>query len=433
MSSTIEPEEAVQLGDLRLREPRGYTPRYALASFGLFLAILAPVLGGLSVKIQSLVGLADAPAQLGLVSGVGALFALISQPLAGRLSDRTTSRFGMRKPWIIVGVVLTFVALVVVGIAPNIPVLLIAWCGAQLFSNFAQAAETATIPDQVPEHRRGVVSGLIGAASPLAILVGAVGLSFLPTDALRASVPAFIGLVFGLLFAFMLKDRVLTKKPGKFDLKEFFGSFVFNPRTHRNLGWAWLTKAMIMFGYASIASYLTLFLAADFGMTKPAEQLQFNLYANLVSVFFMVLFSIVGGRMSDRIGRRRAFVATGGVVLGFGVVVLGVAPLLGIGGGLVLILIAEAFIGAGAGLFFAVDTALCVDVLPNPDDAAKDLGVLNIANTLPQTIAPFVAGTVVIPIGNALFGSGGYSLWFVVGAIVAIVGGFLVYKIKGVK
>lgn len=433
MSTTTAPETAIQPGDLKEREPRGYTPRYALASFGLFLAILAPVLGGLSVKIQSLVGLADAPTQLGLVSGVGALFALVSQPLAGRLSDRTTSRFGMRKPWIISGVVLTFVSLVGVGLAPNIPVLLIAWCGAQLFSNFAQAAETATIPDQVPEHRRGRVSGLIGAASPLAILVGAIGLNFLPTDALRASVPAFIGLVFGLLFALMLKDCVLTKKPGPFSFKEFFSSFVFNPRTHKNLGWAWLTKAMIMFGYASISSYLTLFLAADFGMTKPSEQLQFNLYANIVSVVFMVVVSIVAGRMSDRLGRRRAFVTTGGIVLGFGVLILAIAPALGIGTGLVLILVAEGFIGIGGGLFFAVDTALCVDVLPNPNDSAKDLGVLNIANTLPQTIAPFVAGTVVIPLGNALFGSAGYSLWFGVGAAVAIVGGLLVLKIKGVK
>ena len=80
-------------------------------------------------------------------------------------------------------------------------------------------------------------------------------------------------------------------------------------------------------------------------------------------------------------------------------------------------------------MFFAVDQALCIDVLPNPDDTAKDLGVLNIASTLPAMIAPLIAGVVIIPLGNALFGAG-YTLWFVVAGIVAIVGAFLVLRIR---
>ncbi|HEY0260795.1 MAG TPA: MFS transporter [Lacisediminihabitans sp.] len=420
--------------DTAEREPKGYTPRYLLASFGLFLAIFAPVLGGLSVKVQTLVGLDQAPTQLGLVTGVGALFALISQPLAGRLSDRTTSRFGMRKPWIIVGVVGAFLSLIGVGLAPNIPVLLVAFCGAQLFSNFAQAAEAVTVADQVPPERRGLVSGLIGAASPVAILIAAVGLSLLPTIFLKFAVPGIIGLVFGLYFAFGLKDRVLREKPDHpFGIKDFLGSFVFNPKVYRNLGWAWLTKALIMFGYAATTTYLTLYLATKFGMTNIADQLNFNLYATAVSTVFMVLFSVIGGRISDRLLRRRIFVTGGGILVGLGVIVMGLAPVVGISGGLVVILVAEAILGAGAGLFFAVDAALCIEVLPNPKDMAKDLGVLNIANTLPQTLAPFIAGTLVIPLVNSVFTGAGYSVWFVLGGCIAIVGGLLVYKIKGVK
>lgn len=61
------------------------------------------------------------------------------------------------------------------------------------------------------------------------------------------------------------------------------------------------------------------------------------------------------------------------------------------------------------------------------------VGVLNIANTLPQTVAPFLAGTLVIPVVNSVFAGAGYSVWFVVGGCVAIAGGLLVYKIKGVR
>jgi len=414
------------------KEHRGYTPTFALATFGLFFAILTPILGGLSVKIQGLVGLEQAPVQLGIVTGIGSLFALISQPIAGRLSDATMSRFGMRRPWIIAGVVGTFLSFLVVGISPNIWVLLIGWCGAQLFSNFAQAAESATLADQVPEHRRGFVSGLAGAATPLAILAGAISLQALPNDLLRAVVPATVGLVFGLIFAFVLKDKVRTeRRQERLSVLGALKTFWFNPKKHPDLGWAWLTKAMIMFGYGSVASYLTLFLATAYGMTIP-EQLSFNLTATLVSVAFLVVVSIVGGKLSDKLARRRVFVSLGGILLGTGVILLGFSHSFGNDTGLMVILIAEAFIGIGAGLFFAVDQAMCIDVLPDAENTAKDLGVLNIANTLPAMVAPLLAGVIIIPIGQSLFGAG-YTLWFVVAGLVAGVGGALVFRIRGVR
>ncbi len=424
-ASSAEPGAAPQ------REPKGYTLKYGLASYGLFLAILTPVLGGLAVKLQHLNpgDLDAATSQLALVTGVGALFALVTQPLAGRLSDRTRGAFGMRRPWILVGVIGAGLSLIGIGLAGSTSLVLILWCCAQLFSNVAQAAETATVPDQVPVHRRGVVSGIVGACSPLAILTGAVGLAQLPTDALRFAVPAVIGILFGLWFAVTLKDRVADQAPSeRLSVKEFFGSFVFNPRKHPDFGWAWLSKFLVMFGYASVGTYLVLFLAAKFGMTDTADQTRFNMYANFVSVFFMVLLSVLGGRMSDRVGKRRVFVAVGGALVAVGVLLLAVSPSLGHGGGLALVLVGEGFLGAGAGLFLSVDAALCTQVLPNEEDTAKDLGVLNIANALPQSIAPMLAGPIIVAVGAA-----GYSVWFGIGAIIAALGGLSVLKIRSVR
>ncbi|WFR66209.1 MFS transporter [Curtobacterium flaccumfaciens] len=413
------------------REPRGFAASYFAASVGIYLAIFAPVLGGLSVKIQSLVPLERASTELGLVTGTGrsspssrsrwsvafptgprrvpACASRGSSPARSAPSSRSSASDSH----------------------PTSPSSSSRSAAPSFFSNFAQAALTATVADQVPERRRGRISGLVGASSSIGILIGALGLSLLPTDLLRSLVPGAIGLVAGLVFAFTLKDRVLQRTPGGFDVKAFLASFVFNPRTHRNLGWAWLTKALIMFGYAAVTSYLTLFLATSFGM-KPVEQLQWNLYATIVSVVFTVSFSILGGVFSDRLGRRRSFVTTGGVLIGIGTGTFVLAAVVGSSAGLVVVLVAEAIIGAGAGMFLAVDTALCIAVLPNPDDTAKDLGVLNIANTLPQTIAPFLAGIAIIPLGSALFGNG-YSLWFAFAGAVAVVGALLVYRIKGVR
>lgn len=425
-SSTLAAVEAPQ------RVPRGFVPRLTLSAFGLYFAILAPLVGGLSVKVQSLVGLADAPSKLGLIAGVGALFALVSQPLAGRLSDRTVSRFGMRRPWLVAGFLGTAVSLVCCGLAPTVDVLLVAWCAAQVFANFALAAQFATVADQVPDARRGGVSGIVGVTSPLGVVAAAVLLSVLPNDFLRFAVPAVIAIPLGLWFAMTLKDRVRAEPPTEpLSLRKLFGSFVFNPRRHPDFGWAWLSKLLIILGYSGVSSYLTLFVGAEFGMDTD-EQLSFNATAQIVGTVTLVVSSLLGGVVSDRAGRRKPFMIGSGLVIAVGVAVVAVSPFAG-GAGLALILGAQAVMGLGAGAFFAVDQALCISLLPNPEDTAKDLGVLNIANALPQSIAPLLAGVVIIPAGNSLFHGGGYTTWFVVSAVFALAGALIVTRIRKAK
>ena len=243
--------------------------------------------------------------------------------------------------------------------------------------------------------------------------------------------PGAVALVAALGFTLTVKDRVLPRAPGRFELRGLLAAFALNPRTHRDLAWTWLSKALIMFGFSAVSSYLTLFLAAEFGLTDTDDQLRFNLWATIVSVSFKVPFALLGGAWSDRAGRRRPFVAAGGLIVAGGTLLTAVTPLLGQDAGLATILVAEAFLGAGSGLFLAVDAALCIEVLPNAENTAKDLGVLNMANTLPSTVAPFLAGTAFIPLGHALFGNG-YSLWFAVAALVAALGSVFVYQVKNV-
>jgi MFS family permease len=244
-------------------------------------------------------------------------------------------------------------------------------------------------------------------------------------------VPALFGLVTVVIFVIVLKDRVRTNKPETpFNLRQIFGSYWFNPRKNPDFGWAWLSKSLILLAFGGVSTYLTLFLATAYGMSTD-EQLQFNLLAQVVSIGTLIVFSIIGGFLSDKVGRRKPFVFVAGLVLGLGTVLIALSPSFG-EGGLGALLIAQAIIGAGAGTFFAVDQALCISLLPNPDEMAKDLGILNLAGTLPGAIAPFLAGLVFIPLGNALFG-GGYTLWFCIAGACGVIGAFLVLLIKGAK
>ena len=406
------------------KTPRGYTSALAGVNFGVYLALLTPVMVAMAFKIQHL-DAANADANLGLVLGVGAFFALICNPLVGRLSDRTTSRWGMRRPWILGGALVGLGGFAIIGAATSIWVVLLAWCLVQGSMNAVLAAANATIPDQSPVESRGKVSGVVGIATPLGILAGSFIVNFLPGDFERFVVPGVIAAILAVVFVLVLKDRRLEHKPAeKFTVGMFFSSFVFNPRKNPDFGWTWLTKFFVMFGYAGIATYLPYFLQAKFALGEQ-EAVTTILFANIASTLAMVFSSPIAGILSDRFGKRRPFVAIAGVVMVVGLVLLAVAP------SIAAVIVAQAIIGFGAGSFLSVDLALATQVLPNPEDTAKDLGVLNMANALPQSIAPAIAPTI-IAIGAAT-PLGGYTTWYLFGALVALAGAVLVYRIKGVK
>ncbi|UPL18881.1 MFS transporter [Microbacterium aurugineum] len=406
------------------KTPRGYTPGLAAVNFGVYLALLTPVMVSMAFKIQH-IDPVSTEASLGLVMSIGAAFALVANPLVGRLSDRTTSRWGMRRPWILGGAIVGLGGFLIIGVATSVWMVLLAWCLVQASMNAVLAAANATLPDQVPVSSRGKVSGIIGITTPIGILAGSFIVNFLPGDFERFVVPAVIALILVIVFVLVLQDRRLTEKPAeRFTVGTFFGSFVFNPRKHPDFGWTWLTKFFVMFGYAGIATYLPLYLITKFGLDEQGA-VGTILLANLASMAAMAISSPLGGFLSDKIGKRRPFVAVAGVIMVVGLVILAVAP------DVTTVVAAQAIIGLGAGSFLSVDLALATEVLPDPADTAKDLGVLNIANALPQSIAPAIAPAI-IALGAAT-PLGGYTAWYLFGALVALAGALLVYRIKGVK
>ena len=408
------------------KAPRGYLPGLAAVNFGVYLALLTPVLVSMAFKIQHITATpAEATTQLGLVMGVGAFFALIANPLVGRLSDRTTSRWGMRRPWILGGSLVALGGFALIGVATSVWVVLIAWCLVQTAMNAVLAAANATLPDQVPVNGRGKVSGVVGLTTPLGILGGSFLVNFLTDDFARFVVPGAIAAVLAVLFVLVLKDRRLEHKPAqKFTVGQFFGSFVFNPAKHPDFGWTWLTKFLVMFGYAGIATFLPFYLTEKFGLDEQTA-ISTILIANLASMGAMAISGPIGGILSDKIGKRRPFVAIAGVIMVAGLVILAFAP------SVAVVIVAQAVIGLGAGSFMSVDLALATEVLPNKDDTAKDLGVLNIANALPQSIAPAIAPAIIA--FGATTALGGYTTYYLFGALVALAGAVLVYRIKGVK
>jgi MFS family permease len=128
---------------------------------------------------------------------------------------------------------------------------------------------------------------------------------------------------------------------------------------------------------------------------------------------------VIGGVWSDRVGRRRVFVMWSGIVMSVAAVLLAVFPTWP--GALA----AAAVLGLGFGVYTSVDFALMTEVLPSADDRGKDLGVINVANALPQVLAPVLAGPIVAYLG-------GYPVLYGLAAAVGIAGAVLVYRIRSV-
>src|SRR5258708_13331854 len=83
------------------------------------LLFLAPVLVTLALKVNSLVGIQQAPSSLALVAGTGALLAMFANPIFGKMSDRTSSPFGMRRPWMVIGLVGGSLGILIASLPPT--------------------------------------------------------------------------------------------------------------------------------------------------------------------------------------------------------------------------------------------------------------------------------------------------------------------------
>ena len=402
----------------------GFISLYTLAYMSTNLLFLAPLLVTLALKVDSLVGNQRAPASLALVAAAGALLAMVANPFFGRMSDRTASPLGMRRPWMVTGLAGGSLGIVIVALAPSIPVVLLGWCITQLCFNALLAAMVAVIPDQIPSVQRGQVSGVLGVCLPIGSVCGAFVVKLFTGSLLAMFLaPCAIGGFFILLFAVTLNDRRLARadKP-KWSLREFAGTFYVNPRQNPDFSWAFASRFMFVLAYAFLVTYQAYYLLDKIGTAK-AEVPQQIFLGTLTQSAVIVAASLLGGKLSDRTGRRKIFVLTALVVYGLALFVIAIAS--NFSG----FLVGMAISGLGFGVYAAVDLALVVDVLPDKRTAAKDLGVFNIASALPFSLAPAIAPAI-LAIGR---GGGSYSVLYMVAGLCAIIGAAAILPVRRVR
>ncbi|RDI18804.1 putative MFS-type transporter YbfB [Lentzea flaviverrucosa] len=392
-----------------VRVRRGWMAWLFCANLGLWLAVYAPIQVLLPQQAEML-DKADKELVFGIVTGFGGLVSLLVVPLIGFLSDRTTSRFGRRHPWTLAGAVIGAVGLAVLANAPSVVVMTIGWCLVQAGIGGMLAALTSAVPDRVPVEQRAQVGGLIGISQMLGTVLGAVVVTLLVSGLtagyLACAVIVLVGAVF---FVLRTPDTQLVVKPVK-------PTFWISPRQNPDFAWAWGGHLMINLGNAFGTLYLLYFLGDVVHHESPEDGLLV-----LMALYGVALAAgaVLFGARSDRSGRRKPYVYGAAAVMALAALILVVWPTW------IGVLIASPLLGVGFGTYWAVAIALLTQVLPTASDRAKDLGVLNVANALPQVIAPLLTALILANLG-------GYRGLFAVSALATTLAAVLMSRVRSV-
>jgi MFS family permease len=401
----------------------GWIALFATAWFGIWMAQLTPIQLLLPQQIDDLLNPVDwtqSVVAFGIISGIAGGCALLAYPITGALSDRTTSRFGRRRPWIFAGTLVFAVALFLLGIQTTIVGIGIFWSVALIGFCMLTAALTATISDQVPVNQRGFVSGWVSAPQAVGTVVGLLLVITLALNALSGyALMSVLLIVFVLPFLLVIPDEVLPKilRP-PFTLSALVKGFWINPVQYPDFGWTLLSRILVNIGNALGTTLLLYFIMFGLGRMETAQD---DLLA--LTVVYLITFIIAAlgfGKLSDVIGQRKPFVYAAAYLQGLAALIIAFIPELNI------TFVAAGLLGLGYGCFMAVDQALATQVLPNSHTRGKDLGIMNIATTVPQAVAPLLGAWLV-----AVFA--GFTGLFIVSALAAVLGGFTIMPVKKVR
>lgn len=364
---------------------------------------------------------------IGIAAGIGGVLAVTVPPLVGAWSDRLETRFGRRRPIIVLGTLLTLPGLFLITAASSYPELLVGYAIVQFFFNAAGAAYAGVVPDVVPAQQFGKASGFLGTMTLLGIGAGTGVTSILGDVRLVYIITAIVVVVSlgPMLWAAQEEGKApLVRRPST-SLQNTVREFL-RPLHEGDLAWVIFTRLMVSAGITVVqVNLLNFFKDVVLGGAKADT---FTAIWLLVMVLSAVPFGFVGGLISDRLHRRKIFVYGAGVAQSLVALIFILFYPSAQG---VVIGLAVAY-GVGYGLYQAVDWALACDTLPDKTQSAKDMGLFHIALTFPGAIIPFFAGPLLDAL-NGPHGNGGYRVVFSSAVVFMILGTVFVSRIKTVR
>ncbi|WP_156759874.1 MFS transporter [Microbacterium karelineae] len=398
-----------------------FLPLLVIAWFGAGV-VNGAIVGASLPKLLALLDESAKETNLAIVSTVGGIIVMLATPLMGRLSDRTTLRMGMRKPWYLGGLIVGTIGCVLLAAATSVPAIVLGWVVVQLGYGAVQMANHTLLADQVPARIRARVSAAVGVSTGIATIVATAIVAALPIDASWTwfLAPGALGLVTVLPMLVGYRDAVRTDRPAPLRAADLVSTYWLHPGRYRDFAWAWISRFFMTMSIFSISLFLFFLIMDTLGYT--AEEAG-GVQTLALAYFFVgnIVATILFGWLSDRLGRRKGIIWLSGLCSAAGIVVLMTSD------GTQGFLVGTVIVGFAQGAYIAVDVALMTEVLPSREDAGKDLGIVALAYQLPQVIAPVIAATVIALAGGTYTGLFAFSI------VCSALGGLTIIPVRGVR
>nr|WP_269142357.1 MFS transporter [Sphingomonas sp. IC-11] len=354
---------------------------YALANAGGVIAYMPLLTLLLPLKVEQLAG----AERIGLFSATviaGSLAASMCNVLFGWLSDRSLRRGGGRRRWVVIGLAATCCSFLGVALADSAATIIAAIVLFQASVNALLAPLTAIMADEVPDAQKGVAGGLLSAAIPIASAVsaGIVGLAW-AGEGMRLTIVAavLIATCLPLLLIPAQAAPLAPPPPREADIRR------------RDLVTAWGARLLVQVAGNALSLYL-LYYFQSIVPTMAGRELAPRV-GNLLTLAYVLALPIalVAGRASDRFGRRKPVLLAGAVIAGAGLLGMAFAS------DWRWAAVAFAVYAVGSAVFLALHSAFAMQLLPTPANRGRDLGLLNLANTLPALLGPFLTWALATP------------------------------------
>ncbi len=368
----------------------------------------------LPVQVQTVSSESTKGIVLGTLVGVAIGIAVIVNIVAGILSDHSSSRFGRRRPMLLWGMVLTLPFILLPVFLPlTLTVVIASYLGMQVFTNVAAGAWQPTLADFVPVEQRGISAGIKGVFT---LLGAAIGVGVI-TALFAASLQAVAYILIAALYLLMTLVNVVAMSPYDTPMRDMppirLGAAIVETfRVQRRVGmasfwWFVLGSFLIYMGVSGFQFFGVYYLEGILHITNPDALAHAVQITGLLNLVVSVIFALVAGMLSDKLGRRNIIIVSVLVASAIGI-------FFPFARSLAIFLAFSAFYGAANGVILSVDTALTSDLVPI-DEAGKYMAYANLAVGVANGVAPPIFGLILNFQGAPTLTS--FIIFFVVSAV----------------
>jgi Na+/melibiose symporter-like transporter len=353
----------------------------------LFWAVMLLVL--LQKRIEAFVPTTGLAGSMAIIIGAGGVVSIVTQIVVGAVSDRHQGKYGRRRPYLVVGAVLSVPAMWMFVLSGNFVLLVLSFMLLQLFTNIAQGPYQALIPDLVPPERHGIASAYMG----LWLLVGQAGGLILAAVLLRSGASGITALfvVFTGLFVGLMLVTALGVREEPYEGEQvrkrhaILAIFRTDLRSNPSFVWALVSRFLINLGFYIATFYLMWYVQFALGFAKQKEI--YTLILGLIVTAAGLAGTFPAGRLADAMSKKTVIYVCCTLCILASILFVCASSML-------WAIVAAAIFGLGLGAFAAVDWALACNVLPE-GDAAKFLGIWSLSIVFPQMAAALVGSATV--------------------------------------